>query len=107
LFVLPLLLAVLLGVGSVLLSVRPVIAAQTFVVNWASDLPDRDRNDGACDVDSRPDAQCTLRAAIQQANKTRGADTIAFAISGPGVQTIRPTSPLPEITDTVTIDGYT
>ena len=32
--------------------------------------------------------QCTLRAAIQQANATAGADTINFAIPGTGVKTI-------------------
>src|SRR6267142_6504943 len=34
-------------------------------------------------------------------------DTISFNIAGSGVQTIRPTSALPTITDPVVIDGYT
>ena len=34
-------------------------------------------------------------------------DTIAFDIPGPGVHTIALTSPLPVITDPLTIDGYT
>jgi len=49
----------------------------------------------------------TLRQAILDANASPGADTIAFAIAGSGVQTITPATALPLITDAVTIDGYT
>ena len=49
----------------------------------------------------------SLRQAITDANTNPGADTIAFAIVGSGVHTIEPTSPLPQITGPVTIDGYT
>jgi hypothetical protein len=52
----------------------------------------------------------SLRWAITQANATAnvgGPDTIAFNIPGTGVQTISPTSQLPDITDPVIIDGYT
>src|SRR2546425_8502163 len=49
----------------------------------------------------------SLRQAIIDANNNAGADTIAFLIPGVGVQTITPASPLPTITDPVTIDGYT
>lgn len=49
----------------------------------------------------------TLRQAILDANATTGMDTIAFAIPGAGVQTIRPLSGLPYITDPVVVDGYT
>ncbi len=49
----------------------------------------------------------SFRQAILDANGASGADTIAFNIPGTGVQTINPTSALPEITDPVTIDGYT
>src|SRR5215467_11686281 len=49
----------------------------------------------------------TLRQAILDANANPGADTIAFNITGSGVHTIAPTSPLDAITDAVTIDGYT
>src|SRR5687767_3231101 len=47
-----------------------------------------------------------LRAAINNANNTPGADTINFNIAGTGVKTISPTSELPDITGPVTIDGY-
>ena len=49
----------------------------------------------------------SLRQAILDANANPGPDTIDFAITGSGVQTISPVSPLPPITDPVTIDGYT
>jgi hypothetical protein len=48
----------------------------------------------------------SLRKAILDANANAGADTINFNIAGSGVRTILPQSPgLPEITDTVTING--
>lgn len=49
----------------------------------------------------------SLRQAILDANANPGADTIAFNIPGGGVQTITPLTALPDITETVTIDGYT
>jgi hypothetical protein len=49
----------------------------------------------------------TLRQAITDANGHPGADTIAFNIAGSGVHTIAPATPLPGITDAVTVDGYT
>jgi CSLREA domain-containing protein len=78
----------------------------TFVVDSTGDEPDADTTDGLCRTAL---ATCTLRAAIQQANATPGADTIAFNIPGTGVHTISPASPLPPLTDDagVTIDGYT
>jgi hypothetical protein len=49
----------------------------------------------------------SLRQAITDANASLGADTIAFNIVGSGVHTIVPATPLPPITDAVTVDGYT
>lgn len=49
----------------------------------------------------------TLRQAIITANSTATADTIEFNISGSGVQTITPLTPLPTITQPLTINGYT
>ena len=49
----------------------------------------------------------SLRQAITDANGSAGHDTIAFNIVGGGVHTIAPATPLPAITDQVTIDGYT
>jgi uncharacterized protein (TIGR03437 family) len=49
----------------------------------------------------------SLRQAILDANSNPGPDMIMFNIGGGGVQTIRPGSALPIITDPVTIDGTT
>jgi CSLREA domain-containing protein len=49
----------------------------------------------------------SLRQAIIDSNNTAGVQTIAFNIPGGGVKTITPISPLPQITDSVVIDGYT
>ena len=49
----------------------------------------------------------SLRQAIVDANASPGADTIAFAIPGPGVHKIVLTTWLPNTTDPVTVDGYT
>ena len=49
----------------------------------------------------------SLRQAITDANANAGADTIAFNIPGAGVHTISPATALPNITQPVTIDGYT
>ncbi len=58
-----------------------------------------DTSDSATDTGS-------LRYAILQSNATPGqTNTIDFAITGTGVQTISPQSPLPAITQAVLIDG--
>jgi hypothetical protein len=49
----------------------------------------------------------SLRTAIEYANSNPGPDTITFNIPGDGPHIIQPASPLPDITDVVTIDGLT
>ncbi len=50
----------------------------------------------------------SLRYAIEYADSTIGVrDTITFNIPGSGPLTINPSSPLPELTDPVIIDGFT
>ena len=49
----------------------------------------------------------SLRDAITQANAAQGADTISFAITGTAPYTITLASPLPAVTDSVTIDATT
>jgi hypothetical protein len=49
----------------------------------------------------------SFRAAIDDANGHAGADRIVFNIPGTGAKTIHLETPLPNITDTVTIDGWT
>src|SRR5829696_11447 len=105
----------LLVAGMMAMSLMPapaVHAATTFVVNDTRDSPDASGASGTCDIDVFNDGnQCTLRAAIQQANATSGADTINFNIPGTGVATIHVNSggfgALPAITEQLTIDGYT
>jgi parallel beta-helix repeat protein len=84
----------------------------TVVVNTTSDLSDGDVTSiAALYANKGGDGVISLREAIQAANATTngigGADRIEFNISGIGVQTISPTSALPIITQSVTIDGFT
>lgn len=88
---------------------QSVFAAATITVNSTADTA---ANDGVC----------TLREAITSANSNAvsgaavgecvagdGNDTIEFDIAGTGVKTITLTAstPLPDITSSMTIDGYT
>ena len=95
-----------------MMAATPAQSSTTFTVNSTADTPDASTAGTACDTDVFTDGdQCTLRAAIQQANATTGADAINFAIPGTGVKTIvvgaTGFGALPAITDPVTIDGYT
>jgi CSLREA domain-containing protein len=102
------LLAALLA-ASMTLAARPVQATTTYTVNTTGDRMDAQPGDGFCFTGQAQ--ECTLRAAIQEANATPGADTIDFDIFGTGVKTISLNSnsngKLPEITDPAVIDGYT
>ncbi len=82
-----------------------VTATATFVVNKIGDAADNNIGNGKCDTSTASGKQCTLRAAIQEANATVGADTINFNITSAS-KVITPSTPLPQITETVTIDGY-
>jgi CSLREA domain-containing protein len=111
--------ALLLMVG--LLAPRAQAAPSTFIVNTTGDENDLDfpgglfdgTSDGVCDVDAATaEDQCTLRAAIQEANENDNPteqDLINFNIPDsvdPGVKTISPGSTLPDIIEPVIIDGY-
>ncbi|MBN1438793.1 MAG: CSLREA domain-containing protein [Anaerolineales bacterium] len=63
---------------------------------------DNDADDGSCNS-----AHCSLREAINKANTLSGTITIAFNVGGGGVQTIRPSSFLPDIFTSIVIDGTT
>ncbi len=105
------LLALLMLSGVVLftLSSDPAEAATTFTVTETGDDADLDITDDRCDTEDATGRQCTLRAAIEQANETTGADTIDFDIvdGTNSYKIISPDSELPTIRDSVTIDGYT
>ncbi len=91
-------------------------ASTTFTVNSSGDGADTNVGgaafDGVCRANGAGSTDlCTLRAAIQEANATPGADAINFGIFGTGVKTIKVNSNfngvLPAITEAVTINGYT
>jgi CSLREA domain-containing protein len=95
--------------AALLLAPAPA-AAETFRVNSPDDQPDVSLDDtpNECNADPRKEGfKCTLRAAIQEANRTDGHDTIEFHLSAGDVQTIDPDAFLPPITEATTIDGYT
>ena len=108
---------VVVTAGLVLASATtPAYASTTYTVNVVGDQADLNLNDtpNLCDVNSLlRGPQCTLRAAIQEANQTIGPDTITFQIPdnpnipGAEVKTIEPAAELPKISERVTIDGYT
>lgn len=73
-------------------------AASIFTVTSTGDGADSDLGDGACNDGV---SNCTLRAAIQQANATVGMSTITFTVAG----TINLTGALPDVATDMTIDG--
>lgn len=75
------------------------------VVNSTGDQGDINPGDGQCQVD-RGGAECTLRAAIEEAN-AGGAATISFDIPRDCGHVIQPASALPTIQQPVVLDGYT
>lgn len=102
------------GLLALLALTSPARAAVTFTVNSTGDGTDADTTDGVCGTgllqfpSGQP--QCTLRAAIQQANATAGADTIEFSVSevalsvGGRSEEAAETGDL-DITGDVTVDG--
>ena len=87
------------------------------IVNSTAAGADASTGDGQCDTggtNSAGDPECTLRAAIEEANDpTTPVDTIWFAMPATeaghasGVWTISPATALPAVTATTTIDGST
>src|SRR5439155_6067538 len=87
--------------GQSALAIAQTAPLATFTVNQTGDQNDANNNDGLCDTDlATAGQQCTLRAAIQQANATAGADSITFTVSS-----ITTSSQLPTVFEAVTIDG--
>ena len=73
-------------------------SAATFTVNDTGDDPDLETGDGVC---ATARAVCTLRAAIAEANATTAADVISITATG----TIDLRTALPDITQSLTIEG--
>jgi PKD repeat protein len=85
------------------------VSAGGLVVNSAGDLPDLIESDESCDTggtitrNGTEEPECTLRAAIKEAERRSGADEITFAIVGtPEIMLL---SKLPSVVGPVTIDG--
>ncbi|MEM9132958.1 MAG: hypothetical protein AAF962_18850, partial [Actinomycetota bacterium] len=97
--------------------VAPAVASPTATVNSTGDASDATIGDDICDtgnLNAEGDAECTLRAAIEEANASGAVDTVRFIIPtidgghSAGVWTITPTtSNLPALTDAVSIDATT
>jgi hypothetical protein len=94
-----------------LLSIPAAMGAPVVVVNSTGDLGDSNVGDGVCDtgdtLNGSSTPECTLRAAIEEANAS-SVDEITFDMpisASPYV--IKPASVLPWITATVSIDGTT
>jgi CSLREA domain-containing protein len=73
-------------------------AAAAFTVNSTGDGADSNISDNVCNDGA---GNCTLRAAIQQANATPGADTINVTVTG----TINLAAALPNLSSDITISG--
>jgi len=73
-------------------------------VNSTDDTGDVNPGDGICDDGT---GNCTLRAAIEEANSIWDTDLIAFDIPGTAPYTFHPFSAYPWITNPVVIDGTT
>ena len=92
------------------------VTALPLIVNSTGDGSDNNPGDGVCytgGINSETNPECTLRAAIEEANAFPGTDTINFDMpagesghSG-GVWTIGPISDFDQLTGTVIIDGTT
>ncbi len=92
------LLAVLVASLAALL-MAPAAFGASFVVDSNGDEPDADTTVPVC---ATAGSTCTLRAAIEQANATAGADAISFAAGG---QAPAPLAALPAVTGQLSIDG--
>lgn len=87
----------------------PASAAENsvIVVNTTDDTPDAAPGDGVCAslvITQGAVLHCSLRAAIQEANRRPGEDTITFSIPGDGPHAIA-AAPLPLVTESLVIDG--
>jgi hypothetical protein len=77
----------------------------TFTVDVTGDGADANIGDSVCATSG---GNCSLRAAIQNANHNPGPDSIVFGIAGGGVKVINLGNKLPLLSDAgTTIDGYT
>lgn len=98
-----LLIPLLLLLLSITLPSQANTSAVIFLVERSNDVSDANPGDGICDANlGVAGDQCSLRAAIEEANARAGADIIRFDDT---VRTITPMSAYPTITEQVTING--
>jgi uncharacterized delta-60 repeat protein len=104
------------GEGFATGSIDVIFAGNVVTVNSTRDAADEWPGDGRCwtgTVNSEGDPECTLRAAIAEADAQAAIDTVHFAIPASdsghsaGLWTIAPGSALPPITSTVDLDATT
>ena len=88
--------------GGGLYLLETYIQSPNFTVNSIGDESDTDPGDGNCDVGN---GDCTLRAAIEEANAYPGYNIIWFDIPGEGPHYIQPQTELPAVEDPVDING--
>ncbi|MFO7682633.1 MAG: Calx-beta domain-containing protein [Chloroflexota bacterium] len=86
-----------------------ILGADTFTVNMLGDAADNNLSDGICDSSAAAGQQCTLRAAIQQANANVGANMIllpagVYPLSLAGSENAAATGDL-DITDDLLLSG--
>jgi CSLREA domain-containing protein len=95
------------------LSVAPVWGQTTFSINSLSDNANQTPGNGNCDTGAwgGTTSECTLRAAIEEANETTGAVVIdvspAIPTNSNGLSNIIVETPFPVISNQVTIAGET
>ncbi|MGB7537376.1 MAG: right-handed parallel beta-helix repeat-containing protein [Anaerolineales bacterium] len=88
-----------------LLAIGCVPPGNTYVVNSSGDAGDSTPGNGTCRTLASA-TECTLRAAIEEANARPGTQTIAFGLPA-GNMVIRVQSGLPSILEPIIIDGTT
>ena len=88
--------------GGYLALIRLVLSNSTS--NDAGDASDTNVGDSICDTSPTTGDQCTLRAAIQEANAVAGDDTLTFSASL-NDSTITLSTALPDLSSNVTIAG--
>lgn len=82
----------------------PTPEIETHVVTSLDDAADANPGDGIC---ADAFGNCTLRAALEEANASTGVDTVTFEILGGGPYVISPFIDLPPLIEGVVIDGTT
>lgn len=102
--------AFLLSMSGVVPVRANTITAQTFIVNEQSDIPDINPGDGVCDALGVSGEQCTLRAAIQEANAQSTHDGIlvpsgTYTLNYTGASEDQAQTGDLDITESVVING--